>query len=77
MWNEFVRPVIVVNSTKKKALPVPQTSHKPLRDRFRSQGLNKCKFPRRLVEISCGLQVEYDRPFMMSQKEFVFLNTFY
>jgi len=38
-----------------------------------TQGLKKCKFPRKLVEISHGLQVEDDRPFMKPQKEFVFL----
>jgi len=38
------------------------------------QGFKKCKFPGKLVEISRGLQVEDDRPFIMSQKKFVFLN---
>jgi len=31
------------------------------------QGLKKCKFPGKLVEISRGPQVEDDRPFMTSQ----------
>jgi len=39
------------------------------------QGLKKCKFPRKLVEISRELQVEDDRPFMTSQKDFAFLKT--
>jgi len=30
---------------------------------------------RKLIEISRGTRVEDDRPFMTSQKEFVFLNT--
>jgi len=37
-----------------------------------SQGLKKCKFPRNLIEISCGPQVEDDRPFMTLQKEIGF-----
>jgi len=39
------------------------------------QGLKKCKFPGKLVEISRGPQVEDDRLFMTSQKQFVFLKT--
>jgi len=39
-----------------------------------SQGLKKRKFPGKLVEISRGSQVKDDRPFMMSQKEFIFFN---
>jgi len=39
------------------------------------QGLKKCEFPGKLVEISCGPQVEDDRHFMTSQKKFVFLKT--
>jgi len=38
-----------------------------------NQGLKKCKFPGKLVEISREPQVEHNRPFMMSQKERVFL----
>jgi len=39
------------------------------------QGFKKCKFPGKLVEISRGPQDEDDRPFMTSQKKFVFLKT--
>jgi len=39
-----------------------------------NQGLKKCKLPGKLVDISRGPQVEDDRRFMTSQKEFVFLN---
>jgi len=39
------------------------------------QGLKKCKFPTKLVEISRGLQVEDDRPFMTLQKKYIFLKT--
>jgi len=39
------------------------------------QGLKKCKFPGKLVEISRGPQVEDDRPFVTSQKKFIFLKT--
>jgi len=39
------------------------------------QGWKKCKFPGKLVDISRGAQVEDDRPFMTSQKEFIFLKT--
>jgi len=40
-----------------------------------NQGLKKCKFPGKLIEIFRGPQVEDYRPFMMSRKVFLFLNT--
>jgi len=40
-----------------------------------SRTWKKCKFPRKLIKISCGTQVEDNHPFMMSQKELVFLKT--
>jgi len=38
-----------------------------------AQGLKKIIFPGKLIKISRRTQVEDDRPFMTSQKEFVFL----
>ena len=40
---------------------------------FYDQVLKKCEFSRKLIKISHGLQVEDNHSFMMSQKEFVFL----
>jgi len=39
------------------------------------QSFKNFKFPGKLVEISRVPQVEDDRPFMTSQKKFVFLKT--
>jgi len=38
-------------------------------------GLKKCKFPKKLVEICHGPQVEDNHPFMTLQKKIVFLKT--
>jgi len=43
-------------------------------DSTQTLSLKKCKFPRKLVKISRGPQVEHDRPFVMSQK-IIFLKT--
>jgi len=61
-------------SNHKKLNAIWQLIEKSVRQSVK-QGLKKCKFPGKLVEISLGSQVEDDRSIMTSQKEVIFLKT--